>query len=370
MLHVIILPDLGQTTNEAKILQWLKKPGEYVSRGEPLVSVETDKVNMDVESFESGYLRAVLVDEGAVVTALTRIAILTDSPDESIARPEVEVATAEPAELTAPAAEVNAGSTTIAAAPSARVLANGLGIELRSVTGTGLGGLVTRADVEQFADRQKTAPPATNFRVLAAMAETVIGSKREIPHFYASRDLTVTSAANWREAWNRSRPDLPISFNDIFVRCAAKALADVPRMNVSYRNGNYEQRMTADILIIVARESALALMPLPDMNAATWEEFLGTVKEAVGRWVAAQTVPLLAISNLGMFAVKQFAAIIPPGCTAILAIGAVREEPVAKASQVVVERVCTVTLSLDHRVVDGITAARFLERMQSHLDSL
>ncbi len=90
----------------------------------------------------------------------------------------------------------------------------------------------------------------------------------------------------------------------------------------------------------------------------------------MGRWVAAQTVPLLAISNLGMFAVKQFAAIIPPGCTAILAIGAVREEPVAKASQVVVERVCTVTLSLDHRVVDGITAARFLERMQSHLDSL
>jgi pyruvate dehydrogenase E2 component (dihydrolipoamide acetyltransferase) len=369
MQHNILLPDLGQTTSEAKIVRWLKNPGDHISRGEPIVAVETDKVDMEVEAFESGYVRELLVPEGSMATALTPVAILTDTADENYAaldQQQVNAARAEPSSPLPlpPAGKPRAGN----AAPAARALAKELGVDLASVEGTGPKGLITRADVQRFVE---AGPPAADpHRALAAMAATTAQSKRDIPHFYASRDLEVTAAARWREHWNQTQNGAHASFNDIFVWCAARALADVPRLNLAYRDGTFEQGTAADLLLVVARESALLLVPITDPRALDWKEFLQRMRRRAEQTQSEKAVPRLAISNLGMYGVKEFSAIIPPGCSSVLAIGAVREVPVARNGNITVERIATATLSADHRVIDGISAAHFLERMQLHLNSL
>ena len=368
MQHIIILPDLGQTTSEARVLQLLKRAGEPVSRGEPIVAVSTDKVDMEVESFENGYLREWLVEEGAVATALSALAILTDTPEEPYERPADTAPEAEaPPGPAAPVPEQK--NDQVITTPAARALAKELGLDLKRLTGTGAGGLITKADVQRFAE-QIGKSETLDTRALAAMAATTVASKRDIPHFYATLDVSMSRATEWRTQWNKVHPSLHSTWNHLFVRCAARSLRDVPRMNVSYRDGDYQQRGAADVLLVVAREPAMVLAPLADPSDLSWDHYLSAIRMATEKGSAIGTAPLLAISNLGMFGVKQFAAIIPPGCTAALAIGAVREEPVARNGQVVIGHVCSLTLSADHRVVDGVTAARFLERIQFHLNSL
>jgi pyruvate dehydrogenase E2 component (dihydrolipoamide acetyltransferase) len=371
MQHNIILPDLGQTTSEAKIVQWLKKLGDHISRGEPLLAVETDKVDVEVEAFESGYIRELLVSEGSIVSALAPVAILTDTPDEDYyasdqgKEPSAKVEGASlPAARTAPKPH---GSN---AAPAARALAKELGVDLNHVMGTGPKGLVTRADVQQFAETGKSVRASELDRAFAAMAATTTLSKREIPHFYMSRDLEVTRAGSWRERWNEAQNGARASFNDVFVWCAARALADVPRLNIAYKNGAFEQHAAADLLLVVAREPALLLVSIADPRGLDWREFLDLIHNHAAQRTSAKILPLLAISNLGMYGVKEFAAIIPPDCSSVLAIGAVREAPVVRNGEIAIERIATATLSADHRVIDGVAAALFLERMQFHLNSL
>jgi pyruvate dehydrogenase E2 component (dihydrolipoamide acetyltransferase) len=368
MRHVIILPDLGQTTSEARILQLLKRAGEPVRRGEPIVAVSTDKVDMEVESFENGYLREWLVEEGAVATALSALAILTDTPEELYELPADATAQAKaPPTPGAPVPERK--NAQVIAAPAARALAKELGLDLKRLTGTGAAGLITKADVQRYTE-QIGKSEIMDTRPLTAMAATAVASKRDIPHFYATLDVSMTRATEWRTQWNKAHPSLHATWNDLFVRSAAQSLRDVPRMNVSYRDGAYQQRSVADVLLVIAREPAMVLAPMADPSDLPWDRYLGAIRMATEKGSTIGTEPRLAISNLGMFGVKQFAAIIPPGCTAVLAIGAVREEPVARNGQVEIGHVCSLTLSADHRVVDGVTAARFLERIQIHLNSL
>ncbi|HEX2523187.1 MAG TPA: biotin/lipoyl-containing protein [Terriglobia bacterium] len=159
MKHTIILPDLGQTTSEAKVVKWLKAVGERLAAGEPLLEVETDKATMDVEAYVGGYLRKKLAQEGEMVSAMSPVAILTDTADEGfeeeveVSKPQIAVSQTVPK----PAATSVPSSRPLAAAPAARLRAKELGIELSSVPGTGPGGLITKADVERFAEKDKTS---------------------------------------------------------------------------------------------------------------------------------------------------------------------------------------------------------------------
>jgi pyruvate dehydrogenase E2 component (dihydrolipoamide acetyltransferase) len=352
MRHEILLPDLGQTTTEAKIVQWLKSPGDRIERGEPIVVVETDKVDMEVEAFESGYVRELLVKPGELATALTCIAVLTDTADEPYG-------TAGPSPV--PASKPMAS-------PAARILAKELGINLASVRGTGPKELITRKDVRRFAEERPAGDD--RHRALSAMAAMTAQSKREIPHFYMVRDLVMQSAVDWRRRWNDAQPTVRASVNDVFLRAVEFALADAPRLNMAYSNGAYDQRSRNDILQVVARESALSLVPVPDLRGLPWPAFLSHLRQATDPAVSDKSRPAFAISNLGMHGVKEFSAIIPPGCTAVLAVGAVREAAVVVDGKIRVETICTVTLSADHRVVDGVHAAQFLDRLQFQLNSL
>jgi len=377
MRHLIILPDLGQTTNEAKIRQFLKKPGDAVKRGEPILAVSTDKVEMEVESFANGYLRQWLTEEGAVASAMSPVAVVTDTPDELYALPGNNGNEPQRAVEATPGGAIPKGDRGgIVAVPAARVLAKERGIDLSKIAGSGPEGLITKADVlrstEKCSEATSQLKPGDDHRALAAMAATVSASKREIPHFYATVDVSMNHAAAWRSQWNREHPDLHATYNDLFVLSAARSLKDCPRLNVSYGGGKYEQHTAADISLVVAQEPTMLLLPLADPVDLTFELFLQAMRKATHPAGANSTTakPLLAISNLGMFGVKQFAAIIPPGSTSALAIGAVREQPRLKNGKLENELVCSVTLSADHRVVDGVAAARFLERMQFHLNSL
>ena len=383
MNHRVIMPDLGQTAAEGKILRWLKRPGDAVAKGETLFEVETDKVTMEVESYKAGYLRAVLVEEGQTASAMSPIAIVTDTLEEaykSAGADEERQSTLEEPRTTAAGtkqliAEPSSAAPGLpfgrpAATPAAKARARELRVRLDGVVGSGPEGLVTKRDVESALERRKSSTAAP------AMAAVTAKSAAEIPHFYMTVDIEMGHALRWREKWNAAHGDLHASVNHILVRAAMLALKDVRNLNVLYRDGRLDRRTAADVLLVVATESGLALAPAEDLSSSSWEVYLQSMRETldgarVNRFKgSAHAAPALAISNLGMFGVKQFTAIIPPGCTAILAVGAVREEVVVKDKQMRIAEVCSLTLGADHRAIDGVTAAKFLERVQTHLNSL
>lgn len=381
MRHDIIMPDLGQTAAEGKVIRWLKKPGDPVLKGDALLEVETDKVTMEVESYRKGYLRALLVEEGQMAGAMSSIAVLTDEPDEAYegfpasdvgvpAHPHSGpgVTPSGPKFTTAEASFATSGRP--AATPAAKARAREVGIDLRELTGTGLNGLITRTDVERAQEKPRT------FQAASPMAALTARSAAEIPHFYVTLDVEVSALLAWRERWNAAHTDLHASVNDVFVRAAMMALRDVPKLNVRYRDGKLEARAAGGALLVVAVDSGLTLVPVADRASSSWEDYLSGMRKILegvrqrGVVKSAHEAPALAISNLGMFGVKQFTAIIPPESTAALAIGAVREEVIVKDQQMRIGKVCSLTLSADHRAIDGITAAKFLERVQARLNSL
>lgn len=381
MRHDIIMPDLGQTAAEGKIVRWLKKPGDPVAKGDMLLEVETDKVTMEVESYRKGYLRAVLIEEGQMAGAMSPIAVLTDEPGEAYdgfpagdasvpTHPHSgqQVTPSEPKSITAAASLAISGRP--AATPAAKARAREAGIDLNGLAGTGPDGLITRGDVERA-----EAKPGT-IQAASPMAAMTARSAAEIPHFYVTLDVEVSGLLAWRERWNAAHPDLRASVNDVFVRTAMMALRDVPKLNVRYREGQIEARAAGGALLVVAVEPGLTLVPVPDAVSSSWEDYLSSMRKILegvrqrGIVKSAGEAPALAISNLGMFGVKQFTAIIPPESAAALAIGAVREEVIVKDQQMRIAKICSLTLSSDHRAIDGITAAKFLERVQAHLNSL
>ena len=376
MTYTIIMPDLGQTTSEGKILKWLKQPGDKVTKGEFLLEVETDKVTMEVEAYRSGYLRELLAGEDQVISSGTPIAIVTDTVEEAYEQPSNNSAPspAAPPSPVTPAASPTAPAG-FSAAPAAKRLASERGIDLGRVVGTGPGGLITRKDVERSTSTAEK--PDSNLSPISGMAGLTAQSKQTIPHFYVTVEVNVSIAEQWRKDWTANHSEVRASVNDVFVRAASSALRDVPALNTSYRNGRLEPRSVADVLLVMATEPGLLLVPLPESGNLPWNEYLASVrgvldnaKQSRMAKLPSQGTPLLAISNLGMHGVKEFAAIIPPQCTAVLAVGAIREKLVLADQQVRAVQVCSLTLSTDHRVADGITAAKFLERMQEHLNSL
>jgi pyruvate dehydrogenase E2 component (dihydrolipoamide acetyltransferase) len=349
-----------------------------VAQGEARVEVETDKAVMEVEAYTGGFFREALVQEGEMASAMAPLCILTDDPQEAYDQPPLLPAGSEapgPAAMAEPVAP-EAAPKHVLAVPAARWLAKELGIDLGQVTGTGPGGLITRHDVEQVADGTASAT-APAFKALAAMANLTTASKSTIPHFYVTVEVDMAAAETWRTNWNQVHPDLPASVNDVFVRSASRALWESPALQLSYRNGQYERRATADVLLVVSTPAGLQLVPIANPQGLPWEEYLRTmhrllaqVKEGRTRPAPATPLPLVALSNLGMHGVKEFTAIIPPGCTVALAVGCLRQEVVVREGQMQIGRVCSLTLSCDHRVVDGEAAAHYLFNLQRQLFAL
>jgi pyruvate dehydrogenase E2 component (dihydrolipoyllysine-residue acetyltransferase) len=388
----LTMPKLSDSMADAVILRWLKSAGEDFTRGEGLIEVETDKATVIYEAEWDGTLDSILVPEGAAVAVGEPIATLAngDGAARADARPapsEPEQVAPPPAATTAPkpAADGSGGADRPVATPVARRTAVELGISLHGLTGTGPGGRITVDDVTRAAAEGTTAPsPVASGKgevtvleptpTQATIARRMVESATTIPVFTVSADVEVSQIlVSRREARDRGE-DAP-SVNDFVVKAAAATLREFPRFNASYVDGRVELYSRVNVGIAVATDDALLVPVVREADRKS----LGELAEETRRLAEAARARTLrpedfhdgtfTVSNLGMFGVASFTAIIDPPLVAILAVGGARRAPVENGPDRLVFRdLMTVTLSCDHRVVYGADGARFLSRLRELLE--
>ena len=389
----MILPKLGLTMDEGRIVAWHKREGEAVARGDVLFEVETDKATMEVESATAGILRKILYDADATAPVATVIALITDTADEPLPADAVTLGAAAPKpSLRADPQPRSAGGPPgargpsepqplapssdgdrVRSSPAARKRAQELGLAIAAISGTGPGGRVTLEDVEGAA----TAPasPATSggerreplSRMRRAIGERMTQSVRDQPQFSISRDVDMTAA-------NEKRSQMGASYTDVIVAACAKALRDHPRLRARIDEGSLVTPDAINVGIAVALDDGLLVPVIGDADRKGLGE-LAREREDLER--AARSGKLRAdavagavvtVSNLGTLGVDRFTAIVNPPEAAIIAVGRVSDRVVAKGGSPAVRPVVTLTLSVDHRVADGATAARYLSAVADRLE--
>ncbi|HEY6957642.1 MAG TPA: dihydrolipoamide acetyltransferase family protein [Candidatus Limnocylindria bacterium] len=391
----VILPKLGLTMDEGRIIAWHKKEGDRVEKGEILFEVETDKANMEIESPAAGYVRHILVEPDRMVPVTTLIALLSDTPDEDIPDAEhVAAATPEVAEATPRAAErspslaqgvpslatvVPGDGERVRSSPAARKRAQELGIDINTVKGTGPGGRISIEDVEAAAVAKAPASavaaaetamgekrePLTKMR--RAVAEAMTRSVREAPQFSISRDVDMTNANARRKAGGASYTDASLS-------AAAKALRAHPRLRSRFDDNAIVTSERIDVGIAIALEAGLIVPVIRDADRKSLPQ-LKEEREALEAAVASGRAradafggAAITVSNLGTFGVDRFTAIVNPPEAAILAVGRVADRVVASGGAAMVRPMCSFTLTVDHRVADGADAARYLADVAKELE--
>jgi pyruvate dehydrogenase E2 component (dihydrolipoamide acetyltransferase) len=413
----IVMPRLSDSMEEGTILQWLKQVGDEVAVGDELVEIETDKANMAYESDVAGVLTEILADEGSTLPIGTPIARVGDAGEGSGASAAVEASepaaegpTAEaeaPAESAPEQQGARAGEATsdrqaadgrTKASPLARRIAKEQGLDLTTLEGSGPGGRIVKADVERAGDGRpagatlgEAAAPATSERPETAKGQVTVEepsklqttvarrmaeSKATAPHFYLEAEVDMTRAVEARgRVKELAAPDLNVpSFNDMVVKACGLALREHPRANGAYRDGRFELYARVNVGIAVAAREALVVPTIFDADRkGLWQ--IGNESRALAERVreGSITPPELSgatftVSNLGMFGIDSFAAVINPPQAAILAVGAIRERPVAREGEIGAAHLMRVNLACDHRILYGAEGAQFLSRIVGLLE--
>ena len=385
------MPKYGLQQDEGTLVRWLKQEGDAIAEGEILCELETDKALFDFEATDAGILRKILCAEGETVPVLSDIAIVTDTADEPIASEDGQPKHAAAARTTEPESPVAApvveptpvpdvSAERIRRSPAARKLAEDLDIDLRTVTGTGPDGRITSKDVQLAADAlvSTAEPPRSGgreplSRMRKAIGKAMVVAKQTIPHFYLSIDVDATDVESWwKTAVEEDRPDLTLT--DIIVRAAADALSDYPILNAFLESDDIVYNDHVNIGLAVGTENGLLVPVIASAETRSLAEVTRIRSEIVAAArqgkLASDAAATFTISNLGMFGIREFSAIInPPECAA-LAIGAIRDEvrPSTDPIGFIARRIMTITLSADHRLVDGLVCARFLQSLRPKLE--
>jgi pyruvate dehydrogenase E2 component (dihydrolipoamide acetyltransferase) len=411
MAYRVTMPQLGYDMTEGAVARWRKREGEPVQRGEVIAEIETDKATVELEAFSSGVLRKILLPEGQRVPVGTLMAVIADpnEPIDDILREAgvlqpAPAAPAQPAEAPTEAhpAAPPAEEVRVRATPVARRLAEELGIDLRQVKGTGPEGRITREDVEAYAARLReqaapaapapprveapapaAPPPAVPEAVeepLSRMRQTIARrmteSKQQAPHFYVTVEVDMTEAMRLRAQLNAQlEEEARLSVNDLIIKAAAKALTKFPRLNSAFAGDRLRVFKAVNIAMAVATTDGLLAPVVHDAVGKSIFEIARETKELARRAreghlrAEDQVGGTFTVSNLGMFDVENFAAIINPPNAAILATGSVQRRPVVRGDEVVVADVMKATISVDHRVTDGAEAAQFLGEFKRLLEN-
>ena len=391
----VTMPRLSDSMEEATVLQWLKQPGEQVTKGEPLVEVETDKATIVYEAEVDGVLAEIVVQEGetaALGAVIARVASESGATQAS-PRPAEPAAAAAPAEPTpapvpAVAPEPSPRGDRQRATPVARRLADELGVTLATVTGTGPGGRIVRADVRRAAGEAPpsvaaAAPPEagrgtpTEIQLTATqrtIAQRMTESRSGIPEFTLETEIGMDAAHDLRIELRKQTGPVP-SYNDLVVKAVALALRDFPRVNASWADGRVLEHGRINVGIAVATEDALLVPTIFDADRKSVFEIAATSRSLVERanarslQIADLADGTFTISNLGMFGIRRFTAVINPPQAAILAVGEVGLRPwIDPFGGIAARRTTDVSLSCDHRVVYGAEGARFLHRLRELLE--
>lgn len=377
MTKNIIMPKYGLQQDNGTVVEWRVKEGDRVNKGDILLDLETDKALFEYESPESGYIRKLVAQNGEEVPVLSVIAIITDEADEAIedlTPASTDSPTEEPRQIADTAERepaLEAPTQRIKRSPAARRRARELNIDLANIPGTGPGGRIVLADVELAASAAPSS--ATLSRMRQAIGRTMAYSKSTIPHFYVATEIDMTDAEIWRK--NLAETDaIKLSVTDLFVKAAADALTQYPALNASL-DGDTAVIVhdTVDIGLAVGTDDGLVVPVIPNADRAFLTDLADErgqrVEEARQGKMRGDASATFTISNLGMFGVTSFTAIVNPPEAAILAIGAAiaRVVPIGDTMTIAVRQIAEVTLSADHRLVDGVVAAQFLQALKQNL---
>jgi pyruvate dehydrogenase E2 component (dihydrolipoamide acetyltransferase) len=378
----VVMPALEMAQENGKLLAWRKKEGERVQKGEPLLEIETDKAVVEVESPGDGLLAGVTAQIGAVIPVGETIAWLV-APGE---KPPAKTASAAPAarassssERTSAAAsrvpEAAAVSPAPQISPKGRRLAKELGIDIGRIRGTGPGGVISTEDVQAFADSKQTAvaaAPATSealSQVARLMAERTTQSWTSVPHFFLVRDVdagALLDAQKKLDAEGGKSQGARVTLTDLLIALLARTLVKHPQMNSSWTRGGIRRNLEINISVAIAVKDGVVGAVVHNANSLKIAEISAQRKDLSERARAGRLRPAdisggtFTLSNLGMYKVDAFSAIITPPQAAVLAVGAVGDRVVALNGQPGVRPMMTMTLSSDHRVADGARAAAFL----------
>lgn len=393
------MPRLSDSMEEGTILKWLKAPGDQVARGDELVEIETDKATMTYEADGDGYL-AIVGAEGDTLPVGSVIARLLSGPGDVVSA-EAAAPPSEPASPPRDNGTAHDGPQRTFASPLARRVALRIGIDVAGVAGSGLRGRVVRADVEAAAPvvvpAAPAAPPAPTApepqpvaaggqakgeatvlapsRTQALIARRMAEAKATIPDFTVTVEVDAEAALGLREELRGAVDPLP-SLNDVVIMACARALREHPRVNGSFRDGSFEQYSRVNVGMAVASEGALVVPTVFDADRKRLTEIARDTRELASK-VRAGTVTTadlaggtFTVSNLGMFGVARFTAVINPPQAAILAVGAATPRAViGEGGSVAARRVMELTLTADHRLLYGADAASFLNSVRGLLES-
>ena len=363
MATPIRMPALGQTSDELRLSAWLKTEGDAVAEGEPLLEVETDKATLEVEASASGTLLRTVLGEGETVLAGTLVGWIGE-PGERV--PDDGEAARNPAASAEQPPPPPTVGHRVLATPAARTLAKELGIDLALVSGTGPGGRIERRDLESGKASELDQPVSRNRRAIAGR----LTRTTSIPQFVLSRTIDARAAVELTERTEG------LTLTHLLLGAVATALGRVPSVNrVWIEDGPRLRELEQNnVGLAIAADDNLIVATIPDPGRLSLEELVQTVRRAVdegraGRLPAAFTEPAaVTVSNLGMFGVDRFEAIVDPDQTAILAVGRVVERPAVTDAGILAVKQLDLTLTVDHRTVDGAEGARFLAAICEQLE--
>ncbi len=386
MASRVVMPKLTDTMEEGVVVEWKKKEGDPVQAGDVIAEIETDKAVMDLEAFASGILRKVMAREGETVKAGALIGVIGEA-DEDITAAASDSITTSAAVKTAPktpapaaraaGSQSRTGEPRTIASPRAKALAAERGIDLSTVHGTGPEGRIVEDDVVKVAGAdQTTMPPGTDqplSQMRKAIARATSHSKAPVPHFYLTVDIAMEKAELFRNQFKQDRRVHP-SVTDLIIKTAALALTHHPQINVSYIGTAIRRYSTIDIGIAVGLDDGLISPVLKNCGAKSLEQISTESRELIERARSKRLQPpeyagaTFSISNLGMYDVANFIAVLTPPQAACIAVSAVRDVAVVENGAIRAGRRMSITLSCDHRALDGMQAAQFLKEFKRILE--
>jgi pyruvate dehydrogenase E2 component (dihydrolipoamide acetyltransferase) len=415
MADLVTMPKLGFDMAEGTLVRWVKAESEPVEKGELLAEIETDKATVEVESSHSGIVRRHLVSEGDIVPIGDPIAVIASADEEidfeALVGAEAAEEPAAPAEAESPPASTAASQTAapvieapsadgaqlpggVRASPLARRMAAEEGINLGALTGSGTGGRITKKDILAYKEQPAAvASPGADLpqvvfsepredrhiplsRLRGAIGRRMTESKQQLPHFYVTHDYDMAAVMAMRKQLNviLELEGIKLSVNDFILKAVALALRKYPNLNAALSGDHVVQFGHINVGVAVAVEAGLLTVVCHDTDFKSLRQISVEVREKAGRVRGGKVQPddiegsTFTTSNLGMFAVEEFIAIINPPEAAILAIGSVRETPVVVDGEIQAGLRMKATISVDHRVSDGAEAAQFLQAVGEYLE--
>jgi pyruvate dehydrogenase E2 component (dihydrolipoamide acetyltransferase) len=408
----IVMPRLSDSMEEGTILSWLKSEGDEVSVGEELVEIETDKANMVYESDAAGTLIELVADEGdtlAIGEVIARVGEPGEADGAGKKKPKKEseaesgaergpaaAVAAPPAEAPPASGDGRGADERVKASPIARRIAAERGLDLGAIQGSGPGGRIVKADVEKAeahpAAPRPAAPPTaavpdvqtakgeTSLQDLTKLQQTVARrmaeSKATAPHFYLAAEVDMSRAVEARARMKAGTPEGGVvpSYNDMVIKACAIALREHPRANGAYRDGRLELYSRVNVGVAVAGQDALTVPTIFDADRKGLREIATQTRELAAKVRDATITPpelsggTFTVSNLGMYGIDNFAAVINPPQAGILAVGRITEQPAVRDGEITTAHLMSVTLACDHRILYGADGAEFLARIRELLE--